>query len=95
MSAPTTGAKFATEVRANYVLNESQEVLVDTVADTIDIIAKTRDVTERRAQRIVLLRALAALGLPDAAAPGEVIRPSSTTTKARRAANARWRREVI
>jgi hypothetical protein len=48
---------------------------------------------ERRQQKIVLLRALAQLALPEATA-GEVVRPTSTSRKARAAAAARWRKEV-
>jgi hypothetical protein len=89
----TRGAKFAAEVRAAYELNESQELLVDEITDTLDIIDATTDVIERRQQRVILLRAIAALALPDA---GDTTgkRPTSTSVKASRAARARWAREV-
>jgi hypothetical protein len=90
----TRGEKFAAAVREEYAMNAAEDVTIDLIAETIDLLdVGGLSTMERRQQKIVLLRALAQLALPEATA-GEVVRPTSTSRKARAAAAARWRKEV-
>lgn len=89
---PTRGASYAESVRAGYELNESQDVLVDEIASTLDIIDRLdplADEQELRAQRVVLLRALGALALPDAGDTSGK-RPTVGRLRAAKAAQSRW-----
>jgi hypothetical protein len=85
----TRGARYATAVRSAYDLNESQQVLVDEIAATIDVIDRlpAAKVAEARQQRILLGRLLGQLALPDV---GALDRATVTTIKATKAARARW-----
>jgi hypothetical protein len=86
----TRGARYAAAVRAEYELNESQEVLVDEIAATMDVIdgLSPADVREARAQRLLLARMLGQLGLPDV--DQDAGRQTATSTRARHAAESRW-----
>jgi hypothetical protein len=88
----TKGTEWAAAVRDAYVLNEAQDATVDVIADTLDAIQSlpAREVVERRQQRVVLLRALGALALPDA--DGETS-TATVSAKARKAARVRWDRQ--
>lgn len=90
MSKTTRGARYAEAVRSEYQLNESQDVLVDEIArtmDTIDLLP-VADVRETRAQQTILSRMLGQLGLPDIGQ--EAGRQTATSTRARHAADSRW-----
>jgi hypothetical protein len=87
---PTPGERWAADVRSRYDLNPSDELTVDLIADSVDAIAElpATAVSEKRQQRVVLLRALSQLALPDD--DGEQ-RPALTASqRGRKAARARW-----
>jgi hypothetical protein len=91
MPKATRGARYAAAVRAEYELNESQHALVDVIADTMDVLdgLPVSEVAERRQQKLVLLRALSQLALPDVGA--DVARTATAASdRGRRAARARW-----
>jgi hypothetical protein len=92
----TTGAEYAEKVRAEYVLNESQDVLVDHIAATMDLIdtLPLTDAVELRQQRALLSRLLGQLNLPDADDAVVKARQSQTSRQASRAARARWARNA-
>lgn len=93
MPKTTRGARYAAAVRVEYKLNESQDVLVDEIAAVLDVIdgLSPADVREARAQRLLLARMLGQLGLPDVGV--DVGRQSATATRARHAAESRWRQK--
>jgi hypothetical protein len=88
--APTPGAAWAADVRARYDLNASDELTVDLIADTVDAIADlpATAISEKRQQRVVLLRALSQLALPDD--DGNVAPTLTASQRGRKAARARW-----
>lgn len=85
------GAKFQKRILADFDLGPDEiEVLADAAAtmDAIESLSADLSIAalrEARQQRALLLRQLAALGLPDSEMD------SPTTIQARRAADARWR----
>jgi hypothetical protein len=90
----TRGAAYAASVRAEFELNQSQQVLVDEIAATMDVLdgLSAGDVKEARAQRLILARMLGQLGLPDVGQNAG--RQSATSTRARHAAESRWRQKA-
>lgn len=94
MTTPSRGETFAASVRDEFTLNQAESILVDEVAAVLDVIDEmpASRVTELRQQRILLSRLLSQLALPESG--GDAPRPKSTSTKARKAARARWNKEV-
>jgi hypothetical protein len=90
----TAAEKFAAKVRTEYMLNEAQDVLVDHIAATMDLITKlpATDVVELRQQRLLLSRLLGQLNLPEVDAED---RKTVTSRQASRAARARWARDAV
>lgn len=91
----TRGARYAAAVRAEFELNLSQEVLIDLIADTMDVLdgLPAGALAERRQQKIVLLRAMSQLALPDVGSDG-ARSASAASDRGRRAARARWDRDA-
>jgi hypothetical protein len=92
MPKKTRGDRFAEDVRKDFDLGDPvYELLLDEVAaviDELDALAASATV-ERRMQRTLLSRLLSQLALPG---PDDDASPKSV--HARRAAEARWRRNV-
>jgi hypothetical protein len=89
----TRGARFKADVLAAYDLRPDELAVLDEIAKTLDILDDPGlAITEQRQQRLVLSRLLGLLALQDEAAP----RPSMSgkSVRARRASEARWRREA-
>lgn len=90
-----TGAKFHAQVLERWSLTGPELVLLDQAADTLDLITEIKSsgmaladrARELRAQRLTFARILSQLALPDEVG-GRVA--STTHTRARAAANARW-----
>jgi hypothetical protein len=90
----TRGAQWAADVRRNYPLNESEELLVDMIhaqRDRID--AGELTAGELRLTENVMLRAIGQLALPFADEGVPVHRPTHTAIHAAAAARARWQKE--
>jgi hypothetical protein len=86
----TPGDLWAADVRETYELNPADELTVDLIAETLDAIEElpASAVVEKRQQRVVLLRALSQLALPD---DHGAQRPAlSASQRGRKAARARW-----
>lgn len=91
----TRGEEFAEQVRSDYALNPAEDVLVDAIAGTLDVLEISGlSVAETRQQRNLLRALIAQLALPEVGETPES-RRSETTRKASRAARARWQREAI
>ncbi|MEX1046935.1 MAG: hypothetical protein WD757_00580 [Actinomycetota bacterium] len=87
------GEEFADLVRARYELNEAESVLVDQIAEVLDVLqGGGLALTEQRHWRTLLSRLLGQLALPEV---GDGKRPTVTSRKAATAARGRWRREVV
>jgi hypothetical protein len=87
----TLGERYRDRVLKDHELNASEELLLDEVVGVIDLLDERRlGVAETRQQRILLMRLLGQLGLPDT--DGEPQVPSQETLRGRKAAKARWDR---
>lgn len=87
----SAGERYRTSVTKAYDLNESQLVLVDLIVDTMDVLGALPpgSVAERRQQKLVLLRALSQLALPDVGA--DTARSATAASdRGRKAARTRW-----
>jgi len=91
--ALTRGQLFRRRVRRDHELTPAEDLLLDEVAeviDTIDALPPTQ-ATERRLQRVLLSRLLGQLALPTDDGSPQVLSPASSRGK--RAADIRWKRE--
>jgi hypothetical protein len=89
---PTRGEQYAAAVRDAFDLNASEDILVDEISRTLDVLDGELSVTEQRQQRTTLARLVALLNLPEADAEE---RQRQTSRKAARAARVRWNREGV
>jgi hypothetical protein len=91
------GKQFAADVRAEFELNAAEEVVLETAAAAMDRHDKlpADALIELRLHELVILRAIAALALPEVpGARGVPKRPTTTRLKAAKAARVRWSREI-
>jgi hypothetical protein len=86
--SPTRGERFKAAVLAGWELSPSECEILEEAARTLDVLETLTDPRELRLQRDLLRRLLSALGLEGGETEAEV------SSKARRAARARWARVV-
>lgn len=86
----TRAVRWAAAVRDSYDLNESEDLLVDEIAATIEVIDSLPDasVVEARQQRTILARMTAQLNLPEAG--GAQKKNLTASQRGSRGARARW-----
>jgi hypothetical protein len=88
----TRGEKFKADVLAKWDLRPDELAVLDEIAKTLDILDDPGiSITEQRQHRLVLSRLLGLLALTDG--PQEKLSMSGKSVRARRASEARWRRE--